>query len=298
MEEMHTAESKPELQHRRIERELVMTDEDNVIDAEIVDKLPAVIGPTHESTKAIKVERDWPQGPTPERRCKAHSSRTGEQCKNAALKGTTVCRFHGGAARHVKAAARARLDNAADLMARNLLGIALGGESESVRLVAIRDALDRSGITKPTEVVLSQGDKPYEEIFDEIAGVTRAESRRARGFLEPDGVGSNPAAPASACNGDVEEPSKPTGYEDFRPEYVPRDDASPGYQHRADPSANEVGSADSTPHPAGNPRGAAPDRSRRAGPPHITGQAALSIAADLAREQLALTSPHKRYKRP
>src|SRR4029079_8562013 len=121
---------------------------------------------------------DWPHGPLPERRCRAHSSRTGEQCKNAAIKGSTVCRFHGGAAKQVKANARARLENAAELMARNLLGLAVGADNENVKLGATNSALDRAGISKPTEVVLSQGDtKPYEEVFDEIAGLSREESR-------------------------------------------------------------------------------------------------------------------------
>lgn len=54
-------------------------------------------------------------------------------------------------------------------MAKQLLGIALGAESESVRLNAIRDALDRAGLKAPTEVVVSPADtKPYEEVFEGI----------------------------------------------------------------------------------------------------------------------------------
>lgn len=70
-------------------------------------------------------------------------------------------------------------------MARELLGIALAGESGSLRLTAIRDALDRTGITKPTEVVVGLGErKPYEEVFDGIGTeLTREQSRAARGFV-------------------------------------------------------------------------------------------------------------------
>ena len=46
-------------------------------------------------------------------------------------------------------------------MAKELLGIATGAESDSVRLAAIRDALDRSGIRAPSQVEI--GIKPYEE---------------------------------------------------------------------------------------------------------------------------------------
>ena len=55
----------------------------------------------------------------------------------------------------VKAAARARLENAADRMARNLLGLATEAESETVKLGATNSALDRAGLKPPAEVVLS-----------------------------------------------------------------------------------------------------------------------------------------------
>lgn len=170
-----------------------MPDEDNVIDVEAVEivegeNLPAVIPQpkSYQTDEPIKgQERDWETYAEPSRRCAGHK-KTGERCKNAAILGSTVCRFHGGAARHVKAAARARLDNAADLMAKHLLGIAVGGESEAVRLQAIRDALDRAGVSKPTEVVLSPGQpkQPWEEVFDGITTKSREESRRARGVSD------------------------------------------------------------------------------------------------------------------
>lgn len=41
--------------------------------------------------------------------CKATIKRTGERCKNPAIPGGTVCRFHGGAAPQVQAKAAERL---------------------------------------------------------------------------------------------------------------------------------------------------------------------------------------------
>lgn len=112
--------------------------------------------------------RDWANSAVPQRRCKAHK-KDGSQCSNPAIRGGTVCRFHGGAAKHVKMAARARLENAADRMAQELLGMAIDPDiSSAVKLSAIRDALDRAGLKAPNEVVLSQGTAPYEEIFDSI----------------------------------------------------------------------------------------------------------------------------------
>lgn len=48
------------------------------------------------------------------RRCTATANRTGERCKNAAIKGSNVCRVHGGSAPQVKKKAQERLDEMAD----------------------------------------------------------------------------------------------------------------------------------------------------------------------------------------
>lgn len=261
--------------------------EDNIINAEIVDDLPAVREETHERPRAMEegpgTSRDWSTYARPERRCTAHSSRTGEQCKNAAIKGANVCRFHGGASKYVKAAARARLDNAADLMARNLLGIAIAGDSEAVRLAAIRDALDRAGLKPPSEVVVSQSEtKPYEDIFDEISTASRAESRAARGVTE--------------------EPDRQTlGYDfdagkdddHYRVDTSPAMDDTTDWPHAPPPQPSQPAQRRERGDQAANrPAHPAPNR-------HITGDDALSVAAQLAQAQRAIESGgHKRYLRP
>ena len=80
-----------------------------------------------------------------------------------------MCRFHGGAAGHVRRKARERIELAADRMARELLGMATGAESEAVKLNAIRDALDCAGIPAKTEVSVEV--KPWEQLMGDIAGV-------------------------------------------------------------------------------------------------------------------------------
>ncbi|MFI7170435.1 HGGxSTG domain-containing protein [Rhodococcoides fascians] len=136
--------------------------------------------------------------------CSARSRRTGDPCNNPPMHGTTVCRMHGGSAPQVKAAARVRIERAADRMAKELLGIAADeGTPPAVRLAAIRDALDRSGLAAKTAVEVSVGPKqPWEIVFEDLAGGSRAESRAARGFagdeplvleaevVEGDGVGA------------------------------------------------------------------------------------------------------------
>ncbi|WP_156661581.1 hypothetical protein, partial [Mycobacterium sp. 852002-51163_SCH5372311] len=188
-------------------------DDDGIIDAEIVDSdnLPAVVETYQHSEPITKWSEEWWARASPEvqaNRCVAHK-KTGERCRNAAILGATVCRFHGGAAKHVKRAARARLENAADLMAKQLLGIALTADSEAVKLAAIRDALDRGGLKAPSEVVLSQGEtKPYETVFDSIGG-----DPEAAGFpsvaSEDYGSAGQHASPAPAY--------ADTGYADAHP---------------------------------------------------------------------------------
>lgn len=263
-------------------------DDPEIIDAEIVedDCLPARAeqADTHDAAPPIE-GRDWSKYSRPERRCTAHSSRTGERCKNVAIKGGRVCRYHGGNAPHVIANARARLQNAADLMAQELLGIALTADAESVKLAAIRDALDRAGLRPPSELVLSQADaKPYETVFDSIGG-------NPSGATDYDAAGVDSASPAmvdatgygGVAPATYAEGSEPSDTGPLR-EAVHRED------HRdTQPQPRE--SARSQPVPA--PREV-----------HVTGMAAIRMANEANRTSgamrppLELESPHKRYRRP
>lgn len=113
-------------------------------------------------------------------RCTAHR-RNGERCRKFAIAGSNVCRTHGGAAKHVRNAARARLANAADRMARELLKMASDDNvSDSVKLAAIRDALDRGGITVKAEIEVST--PAYESIFEQLSGGSREAHRNSQGI--------------------------------------------------------------------------------------------------------------------
>jgi hypothetical protein len=120
--------------------------------------------------------QDWSISNVPERQCTAHK-RNGDRCKNAAIRGGAVCGWHGGRAPAVKAKARLRLEMAADRMAKELLGIATDTNvPEGVRLAAVKDALDRSGIQAKTAVSVEVSTKPYELVFDRIASGPRYET--------------------------------------------------------------------------------------------------------------------------
>jgi hypothetical protein len=161
---------------------------------------------------------DWWLDRNDQNRCVA-IRKNGEQCLKPANRGTTVCRTHGGAAPQVRRKAKERLELAADRMARELLGMATGAESEAVKLNAIRDALDRAGLGAKAEVSLEL--KPWEQLMGDIAGVatiSRAEHLAHQGAFvidveldEPapvDGPARGPARPPSAPEDDMPEPSR------------------------------------------------------------------------------------------
>src|ERR1700758_1108371 len=128
----------------------------------------------------------WARSAHPERRCTAHR-KNGDQCKNAARYGTNVCDFHGAKAPQVKRKARQRIEEAADRMAWELLKMATDANvADSVKLAAIRDALDRGGLAAKNAVEVEVGPpKPYEQILDGIMvleGGSRADYRRSCGI--------------------------------------------------------------------------------------------------------------------
>ena len=83
---------------------------------------------------------------TKERRCTAHSSRSGQPCRRWAINGGTVCATHGGRAPQVIAKAEQRLREMVDPMLSKLHALAMQTDNLKVASECVRDALDRAGV--------------------------------------------------------------------------------------------------------------------------------------------------------
>jgi len=118
--------------------------------------------PNYGKRAAERAARGLPEPP----KCKAHK-KDGSPCKKNPIRGSTVCRSHGGSASQVKRAAAERLAAHADILMAALLRLATSAESESVALSAIRDALDRAGFSAAHMVKLAVV-QPWEEF---LAGI-------------------------------------------------------------------------------------------------------------------------------
>jgi hypothetical protein len=119
------------------------------------------------------------------RKCTARRQ-DGKPSGRYSARGASVCRVHGGGAPQVVAKARERLALAADRMARELLGIATGAESEAVKLAAVKDALDRAGLGAKHAVEVSVEPPAYEVLMGDVAQITKAQHEALkRGELLP-----------------------------------------------------------------------------------------------------------------
>lgn len=310
-----------------------MGNEDNVIDVE-AEEIQEVDDPSKgkalERWHPAQYSEEWWQWASPEiqaNRCSAHSSRTGLRCRRPSIAGARVCRAHGGAAKHVKQAARARLDNAADVMVKRLLQLAQIAD-DPVALRAVDSALDRT-LGKPVQAIAvgPAEPKPWEEVYEGITTMSRDESRRARGLPDASdnlaGVdsahlhaSSQEGTECQSCNPPTQSDSPgPDDHgdtrarrESFDPTAYPNDDDYLG--DPAAPAQHEASYSPDSPMHRSRPREFDRDRqseSRRQARsplPHITGDVAMRIANETNRAIGALPpmpeleSPHKRYPRP
>ena len=138
--------------------------------------------------------RFMPDEKTP--RCQGTSTRSGEQCGKAAMKGTSVCRTHGGAAPRTRRLAALRMaalvDPAIATLAREMTN--QNGTPMS-RLRAAENILDRAGYPRKVE---ADADTSRALLLQRISEV--AEDARAEAEAEE----QTPPPPAVVIEGEVE----------------------------------------------------------------------------------------------
>lgn len=105
----------------------------------------------------------WADGRLPAVTCKARK-KNGDPCRRPPIKGSTVCRTHGGAAPQVRLAAQVRLAMAADPAAARLIDIANDKTMPpAVRLAANKEILDRANVVGTQQVKLEVGLSKWEQ---------------------------------------------------------------------------------------------------------------------------------------
>jgi uncharacterized protein YeeX (DUF496 family) len=222
------------------------------------------------------VQHDSALNKNPERRCVAKNSR-GEQCRKFAIYGGRVCRTHGGATRHVKEQARIRVEMHSNALMGKLIEIAYDDtRPASVQLDAIKDSLNRAGLTKPAQVEVGPM-TPQEEIFtDLLAGGSREAYRNHT--VPIDGLDDSPHIQSS------ETASSPYDYGPASNEPVIERTTRANGDHTPHPATWADGDLDPLNGPPasetsmGRPSQRA-DRTRRSqSPPAVTGEEAIRQA--------------------
>lgn len=116
--------------------------------------------------------------------CTARTT-AGNPCQRPPVSGATVCWHHGGNAPQVVAAARRRLMAASNNMAVLLMRIAEDETTPAaVRVAAIKDVLDRAGVTVKQEVEITV--QPWQAIVEGIVSEVPDEQIRTLGALNED----------------------------------------------------------------------------------------------------------------
>lgn len=139
------------------------------------------------------------------RRCTANAAATGERCQKAAILGHHVCDTHGGRAPQVKRKAQETLEAAHQELLRlvlpaiSILEELLEAGPDATRLSAVKDILDRSGLSairrSESKVSVSQTSDLDSEISELLAALkAKDDSVGAPSLVEPGTAADSPAS--------------------------------------------------------------------------------------------------------
>jgi hypothetical protein len=102
--------------------------------------------------------------PMEARRCTAQSKQWRRRCRRTAIVGGRVCSAHGGKAPQVARSAAERLAALVDPAIAELARLVRRADSDTIKLAAIKDVLDRAGY-KPKERVEQTGKLTIEVVY-------------------------------------------------------------------------------------------------------------------------------------
>lgn len=119
-------------------------------------------GKNSAAEQGLEIPMGWKptaKEPVPVVRCSATASTTGERCQRWSLRGTTVCRKHGGQLPTVRETAEAVVESArmelmgmADDAVDVIRDLMKAGVADQVRLKAAENVLNRTGLKDAEEV--------------------------------------------------------------------------------------------------------------------------------------------------
>ena len=111
--------------------------------------------------------------------CTARSKNSGEQCRRWAIVGGNVCIMHGGRAPQVRAAAQLRILGMVSPALHALSKLIESADSDSVKLSAVKDVLDRAGLAAAHLSKVEVTGKDGENLFPVEAVEAYLKSRNA-----------------------------------------------------------------------------------------------------------------------
>lgn len=105
----------------------------------------------------------WKDGRKPKVTCTARTT-MGVPCKRPPIKGSNVCRAHGGAAPQVRAAAQVRLLMSADAAAAKLIEMIHSKKvDDRTKLMAVKDLLDRANLAGTQNIEVGVTKRTFED---------------------------------------------------------------------------------------------------------------------------------------
>lgn len=110
----------------------------------------------------------WKDGRKPAVTCSARTT-AGFPCKRPPIKGSNVCRAHGGAAPQVRAAAQVRILMSADAAAAKLIEMIHSKKvADNVKLAAVRDLLDRANLSGTQNIEVGVTKRSFEDVTSDV----------------------------------------------------------------------------------------------------------------------------------